>query len=148
MRLTVYPVKGDEKWELLSKIIDKLETREVKKALARNGIIPVNKAVEILKIIILVMFFELEISYAVSEVNKRLELRKFLRIDDEINLKSVYNFMAKFEAEQFVNFIFSVLNVSSKRRKRKPSLLILDWTDISLDLNPFRRRDLENKPYK
>ena len=27
-------------------------------------------------------------------------------------------------------------------------MLILDWTDISLDLNPFRRRDLKDKPYK
>ena len=27
-------------------------------------------------------------------------------------------------------------------------MLILDWTDVSLDLNTFRRRDLENKPYK
>ena len=82
------------------------------------------------------MFFELEISYTVAEVNKRLELRKFLRIDDEVKLRSVYNFMSKFEVEQFLNFIFSVLNVSSKRKRRKPSLLILDWTDISLDLNP------------
>jgi len=27
MRLPVIPVEGDEKWELLSKIVDKLETR-------------------------------------------------------------------------------------------------------------------------
>ncbi len=148
MRLTVYPVKGDEKLELLSKIIDKLETREVKKALARNGIIPVNKAIEFLKIIILAMFFELEISYTVSEVNKRLELRKFLRIEDEVKLRSDYNFMSKFELDQFINFVFSILNVNSKRRRKKLSLLILNWTDISLDLNPFRRRDLKNKPYK
>ena len=32
VRLTVIPVKGDEKWELLSKIVDKLESRETKKA--------------------------------------------------------------------------------------------------------------------
>ena len=50
----------------------------------------------LLKVIILAMFFELEISYAVSEVNKRYELRKFLRIEKEIKLKSVYSFMAKF----------------------------------------------------
>jgi len=56
--------------------------------------------------------------------------------------------MAKFEAEQFVNFVFSILNVNSKRRRKNPSILILDWTDISLDLNPFRKRDLKNKPYK
>jgi len=82
------------------------------------------------------MFFELEISYTVAEVNKRLELRKFLRIDDEVKLRSVYNFISKFESDQFLSFVFSVLNVSSKRKRREPSPLILDWTDISLNLNP------------
>ena len=82
------------------KIIDKLETRETKKALARNGITPINRAIEFLKVIILAMFFELEISYAASEVNRRYELRKFLKIDDEVKLKSVYNFMSKFESNQ------------------------------------------------
>jgi len=54
MRLSVIPVKGDERWELLSKVIYKLETRETKKALA-SRITPVNKAIEF-KIIILAMF--------------------------------------------------------------------------------------------
>jgi len=54
--------------------------------------------------------------------------------------------MSKFESEQFVNLVFSIL-INSKRRRKKTSLLILDWTDISLDLNPFRKRDLKNKPY-
>ena len=80
MRLPIVPVEGDEKWDLLKKIIKKLETRDVKKALARNEITPVNKAIDILKIVILTMFFELEISYVVSEINKRYELRKFLGI--------------------------------------------------------------------
>ena len=38
MKLPVIPVKGDEKWELLSKVVDKLEKRETKKALARYKI--------------------------------------------------------------------------------------------------------------
>ena len=54
------------------------------------------------------MFFELEISYAVSELNRRYELRKFLRIGEEIKLRSVYNFMSKFEADQFISFVFSI----------------------------------------
>ncbi|MBO8183513.1 MAG: transposase [Archaeoglobus sp.] len=148
MRLPIIPIKEDEKWEILSKVIDKLESKETKKALARYKITPVNKAIKMLKVIILAMFFELEISYAVSEVNKRYELRKFLRMEEEIKLKSVYSFIAKFGSEQFVNLILSILNVSVKKRRNKPSLLILDWTDISLDLNPFRRRDLKDKPYK
>ena len=72
------------------------------------------------------MFFELEISYAVSEVNKRYELRKFLRIEDEVKLKSVYNFTSKFKAEQFINFVFSILNANSKKSRSRPSILILD----------------------
>jgi len=71
-------VRGDERWELLRKM-DKFETREAKKVLARNKMTPVNEAIEILKIIILAMFFELEISYAVSEINKRYELRKIFK---------------------------------------------------------------------
>ncbi len=145
MRLPIILVKGDEKWELLSKIIDKLEIRGTKKALARNKITPVNKAIKMLKVIILAMFFELEISYAVSEVNKRLELRKFLKIGEEVKLRSVYN---SANLRQFLNFVFSILNSNSKRRRNKPSILILDWTDISLDLNLFRKRDLKDKPYK
>ncbi len=148
VRLPVIPVKGDEKWELLSKIVDKLETRDTKKALARNGITPVNKAIKMLKVIILAMSFELEISYAVSEVNRRLELRKFLKIEEEVKLRSVYSFMAEFEADKFISFVFSILNANSKKRPNRLSILILDWTGISLDLNPFRKRDLRNKPYK
>ncbi len=148
MKLPIVPVKGDEKWEILSKIVDKLESRETKKALARNKITPINKAIKILKVIILAMFFGVEISYAVNEVNKRLELRKFLRIEEEVKLRSVYSFMSEFEADQFTSFVFSILNANSNKRRNKPSILILDWTDISLDLNPFRKKDLNNKPYK
>ena len=117
LRLPVYPIKGDGRWELLLKVIDKLESRETKKALARYKITPVNKAIEILKIVILAMFFELEISYAVSEINKRYELKKFLRIDEGVKLRSVYNFTSKFKAEQFINLVLSILNKFKEKEK-------------------------------
>ena len=91
--------------------------------MARNAITTVNKAVKMLKVIILAMFFELEISYAVSEVNKRYELIKFLRIEEEIEkevkLRSVYN---SANLRQFLNFVFSIINSNSKRKRNKPSL--------------------------
>ena len=43
MKLPIIPVKGDEKWILLSKIVDKLETKETKKVLARYKITPVKE---------------------------------------------------------------------------------------------------------
>ena len=48
--------------------------------------------------------------------------------------------MSEFESEQFIKFVFSILNANPKRRRNKP-ILILDWTDISLDLNPFKERE-------
>jgi len=42
----------------------------------------VNKAIEILKIVILVMFFELKTSYAINKVNKCYELRGCLDIGE------------------------------------------------------------------
>ena len=70
-----------------------------------------------------------------------------------VNLKSVYNFMSKFESDQFTNFVFSILNVNSKRRRKKPSLLILeryklDLAILSLSLTQRtlkrRRRGIES----
>jgi len=67
MRLLVYPIEGGEKWEFLRKVVDKLETRETKKALARNKITQVNNAIKLLKIVVLAIFSELKISFAVSK---------------------------------------------------------------------------------
>jgi len=39
-------------------------------------------------------------------------------IDGKVKLKSVYSFMSKFDADQFMNFVFSLLNVNSKKRSR------------------------------
>ena len=97
----------------------KTGNKRCKESLRRNEITPVNKAIDILKIVILTMFFELEISYVVSEINKRHKIRKFLGIENEVKLKSVYDFMG-FEAEQFANFVFYLLMLIRKERERMP----------------------------
>ncbi len=92
------------------------------------------------------MFFELEI-YAVSS-KQAFRAEKVLEGRGGGKLKSVYSSMAEFESDHLINLVFSILNANSKKRPNKPSVLILNLTDISLDLNPFRKRDLNNKPYK
>ncbi len=43
-----------------------------------------------------------------------------------ITIKSVYSFMAEFEADHFISFVFSILNSNPNKRRNKPSTLILD----------------------
>lgn len=62
-------------------------------------------------------------------------------------MRLVYNLMSKFESEQFMNLVFSILNVNSKRRIKKISLLTLGWTDIPLDLNS-KNVEKEKKRHK
>jgi len=50
--LPIYPVEEDEKWEILRKIMKKLESNEVKKALVRDGVTPVDKIIVISKVVI------------------------------------------------------------------------------------------------
>jgi len=55
MKLPIALVENSKRWNLLKSIISHLESKEVKKALARNGIKPVGKAIELK--IVLSMFY-------------------------------------------------------------------------------------------
>ena len=59
--------------------------------------------------------------------------------------------MSRFSEEQFVEFVFGVLSSICAKRERN-RMLIVDSTDVSLDLNWFRKKitkaDLEEKEFK
>ena len=65
----------DPKWILLGKILDRITSRRAKQEMAKQGIVPVNRAGLMFKIVLIAMFFSVDISYVVSELQKRGELR-------------------------------------------------------------------------
>ena len=82
MRLPVVADLRVEKFKILKKAVKKLEKDGIKEVLARNGITPVDEAVVMLKILLASLFFRLELSYFVEELNKRNKLRKLLNISE------------------------------------------------------------------
>ena len=52
----------------------------------------------------------------------------------------VYGIMSSFNPDQFIDFIVGLLNNVCSRRKRGLSQIIIDNTDIDLDLNWFKRK--------
>ena len=84
------------------------------------------------------MYFCLEISYVVRELDEKKKLRKFMRIKSVPSEDEVYSVMSSFDPDQFINFIIGVLNNVCPRRKRGISQIIIDSTDINLDLNWFK----------
>ena len=68
----------DPKWVLLGKIIGIVSSRRVKQEMAKQGISPVNLAGTMF--VLIAIFFSVDISYVISELLKRAELRRFAKL--------------------------------------------------------------------
>ena len=104
-----------------------------------------------LKVVLIAMFFGVDISYVVEELNKRIELRRFAKIGEIPETKKIYRFTSRFSDKQFVGLISGTLSAICVKRGRNRVILV-DSTDISLDLNWLRKKikkaDLEEKEFK
>ena len=103
------------------------------------------------KIVLIAIYFSLDISYVIQELNSKEELRNFAGIVEAPKTVTVYSFLSRFTAKQFVEIVLKVLNTICQNNNRE-NTVIVDCTDISLDINWFRRRirkaDLECKEFK
>ena len=97
------------------------------------------------------MFFSTRISHVVDELERRSELREFLGVEEVPKTACIYSFLSKFNLNSFTAMILRILNSVTRRRQRN-TRLIVDCTDISVDINWFRKpvkqKDLEGKDYR
>ncbi len=145
--------KSDPKWELYGNVIKIFEKRKTRKIISRCGIKPLGKAVQILKIVFLSMFFSCEIAYIVRELKNRKRLRQFLNIEEIPDAGEVYRFLSELESAQFVEMTLKILNsICGVRICRGKTTIIIDSTDVSVDINWFRntykKTDLEHRDFK
>jgi hypothetical protein len=85
----------EPKWVLLSKILDIITSRRVKQEMAKQGITPVNLAGAMVKIVLIAMFFSVDITYVVSELQKRRELMSFAKLGEIPEAKEIYRFLGR-----------------------------------------------------
>lgn len=143
---------SDPKWELFAGIIKIFEVRKTRKIISRCGIKPLGKAVHILKIVFLSMFFSCEVAYIVDELKNRKQLRQFLNIEEIPDADEIYRFLSEFDPDQFMEMTLKILNSICKGRGRRRTTIIIDSTDVCVDINWFRntykKSDLEDRDFK
>lgn len=143
---------SDPKWKLFAGIIKIFETRKTRKIISRCGIKPLGKAVRILKIVLLSMFFSCEVAYIVDELKNRKRLRQFLNIEEIPDAHEIYRFLSEFDPDQFMEMALKILNSICGGRSRGKTTIIIDSTDVCVDINWFRntykKSDLENRDFK
>ena len=87
------------------------------------------------------MFYGLDKSYVVSELNNSEELRKNFRFKSKLDYNQLSEVFSRFSDEQILEFVLKRLNKGFKKKRRKYRYILLDSTDISFDIN------LEKKYY-
>ena len=142
----------DFKWNLLGDILKIFDSRRVKQEIARQGIKPALKAGVAFRILIISLFFSTDISYVIKELKSKEELRKFAGVVNVPSEWQIYEFLSRFSEEQFMNCVLGILNSLSSPRKRGKACILVDSTDIQLDLNWMRhkisKKSLEDREFK
>ncbi len=152
MKAPLIPLNEDFKWKLLSEILNVFDLRSCRQILTKRGILPLQKSVPAIKIVLLSMFFSCEISYAIKELEERESLRTFLKISSIPTQKEIYGILSNYEPQQFTAFVFELLKDLCPKRQNESKGIIIDSTDINLNLNwhakKITKESLENKEYK
>lgn len=152
MKPSLYYDKKDFKWMLLDKVLKIFDSRETHQELAKNGLTPLNRLVNILKIVMVALFFDFSVSYVVSELNRNEKLKNQLGICELFTAEQISEFLSRHSDVYWQEFTIKLLNKLNFKNTRGIRTLIVDGTDIQIDLNWFGRRiskkSLEKKPYK
>lgn len=142
----------DEKWLLLERVLSVTTSRRAKQEMAKAGLTPVANTGSILRLMLMALFFSVDITYMVDELRNRAELRRFANIVHIPSADTVYRFISSINEDQFVGLINALLRTECmKPRWHKNRTYLIDSTAITLDLNIFKKRytrsDLIEKDY-
>ena len=140
MKIPLIVEEKDPKWILLDQILKVFDSRPVKQQLARQGMTPVPRAALMLRIVLVAMFFAQELSYVLGELTNRCTLRSFARVAAVPTPPQLYSFLGRFTASQFLEVVLGILNAFCTPRQRGRSTILVDSTEIQVDLNWFRKK--------
>ncbi len=152
MRTPLIPEEGDPRWDFVRNVLRVFDKRKVRKIVSKLGIKPLGRTIAILKVVILAMCFEGEITFVVSELRAKASLREFTGVYEVPDAEDVYRFLSRFSADQFVNMALLIVNAVCGKRKRGKKVIIGDTTNLTVNINWFRKKhkkeDLKDKDYK
>jgi hypothetical protein len=87
MKIPLIPDENDPMWNLFGKVIKVIDSRTFKEELGRNRLTNPKGHQNLIKILLLSMFFRLDVSDVYNQVKTKPRLSKFLKIDDLQSLK-------------------------------------------------------------
>lgn len=142
----------DSKWKLLGEMLKIFGSRRVKQEIAKHGLKPADKAGIMFRVMIISMFFSLDVSYVLNELKTWEELRKFSGVLDVPSPDDFSRFKSKFPEKSFVRVVNGILNTQMNGKRRGKATVLVDSTDLPVDLNFHRKKiskeSMENEDFE
>lgn len=144
--------ENDENYKLLNEIFKIIASKDSKKIMARCGIKNINEVIIIIKTILLSIYFETEITYAVEQLESHSELREGLDIPYVLSADIIYNRLSRLNPVILENTVNGILNNLRNDYNRGVRSFIIDATPGDLNINfgskKIPKESLEDKDYK
>ncbi len=134
MNIPLNPDSKDPIWTLFAKVIKLIDSRNFQQELARNGLQSTTKYQNMLKIVLLASYFDLEVSHVYFEVKNRDKLRKFLNIEDMLTLKQIREVYSRKNEQKYLEMALKTLNKLEFKKIRGLKSVLIDSTPLIIDL--------------
>ena len=130
----------DLNYILLKKIFKIIDSRKSLQILASYGFKNLNKEIFSFKIIFISMFFGLDISFILNELESKKELRNFFQISEILTVDQVYKIFSQQDSENLLKALNRILNHQNRVKRRAKKTFIIDTTPVDLDFNFNRNK--------
>jgi len=134
MKIPLIPDENDPMWNLFGKVIKVIDSRTFKEELGRNGLNNPKNHQNLIKILLLSMFFKLDVSDVYNQVKTKPRLFKFLRIKDLQSLEQVRELYYRYSESKYLELALKTINKLQFKKIRNIKTIVLDSTSITLDL--------------
>ena len=130
----------DPNYTLLKKIFIIIYFRKSLEILASYGFKNLNKQIFAFKIIFISMFFGLDISFILNELESKKELQDYFKISEILTADQVYKIFSQQNPENLLKALNRILNHQNRVKRRGKKTFIVDATPVDLDFNFNRNK--------
>ncbi|MCC7553603.1 MAG: hypothetical protein KO202_03795 [Methanobacteriaceae archaeon] len=110
MKIPLNPDEKDLIWILFGIVIKLIVSRSFQQELARNGLKKINIHQNMLKLILLSIFFKLDLSYVYNQTSSSNNLLKFLNITHIPILKEIREIYSRHSEDKYLELTLKTLN--------------------------------------
>ena len=130
----------DPNYTLLKEIFKIMDSRKSSEILASCGFKNLNNQIFTFKIIFISMFFGLDITFILNELESKKELRKYFNINEILTADQVYKNFSQQNQENLLKALNRILNHQNRVKRRGKKTFIVDATPVDLDFNFNRNK--------